>query len=75
VSALAVDLLGINCVRPLKGGSRTVNRVWYIIAYSKRSKSKIIEISIVYLDSAKKSNTITTFHINNLHLPKGYCAN
>lgn len=72
--ALAVDLLEISRVRPLKGGSRTIDRVWYMTTNSKSSKSRMIEISMVLLDSANKSNTITTFHIDNFHLPKGYCA-
>lgn len=72
--ALAVDLLGISCVCPLKGGLCTVDRVWYMMTNSKRSKSKMIEISMVLLDLAIKSNTITTFHIDNFHLPKGHCA-
>ena len=74
VSALAANLLEISRVRPLKGGSRTVDRVWDMMTSSKRSKDRMIEISMVLLDSENKSNTIATFHIDNFHLPKGHCA-
>jgi len=72
---LAVDLLEISCVRLLKGGLHTINRVWDIITSSKRLKDKMIKISIVLLDLENKSNAIATFYINNFYLLKSYCAN